>query len=135
MDITLTSRSGKNSCRDVTSRLCCHGNDTASWHGQSRLKSCSSQVIDLIALVSKHADKRSHKHIVSSVSSDMHQDVRKQSVKQFSLLCGDMILSDVEKKDLTEQLKVLASDPFHSVALNLLQCLVRFNHSGKKFVS
>ena len=93
------------------------------------------KVIDLIALVSKHADKRSHKHIVSSVmllSSDMHQDVRKQSVKAvLSLLCGDMILSDVEKKDLTEQLKVLASDPSHSVALNLLRALVRFNHSGK----
>ena len=93
------------------------------------------KVIDLIALISKHAETKTIKHIVSSVmllSSDMHQDVRKQSVKAvLSLLCGDMVLSDLERKDLTEQLKVLASDPSHSVALNLLRALVRFNHSGK----
>jgi len=93
------------------------------------------KVIDLIALVSKHTDKRSIKHVVSSVmllSSDMHQDVRKQSVKAvLSLLCGDLTLSDVERQNLTEQLKVIASDPSHSVALNLLRALVRFNHSGK----
>jgi len=65
---------------------------------------------------------------VLSLASDGDDEVREHSVKAvLGIVCGDTNISDEERKKLNEKLLTLSQDLSHSVVLNVLRALVRFN--------